>query len=31
MPEDLPSPEKSLKQIEKEDKNKLVNVEENGV
>ena len=27
----MPSPEKSLKQIEKEDKNKLVNVEENGV
>ena len=31
MPEDLPTPEKSLKQIEKEDKNKLVNIEENGV
>lgn len=31
MPEDLPTPEKSLKQIEKEDKNKLVNIEENGL
>ena len=31
MPEDLPTPEKSLKQIEKEGKNKLVNIEENGL
>lgn len=31
MPEDLPTPEKSLKQIEKECKNKLVNIEENGL
>ena len=31
MPENLPTPEKSLKQIEKEGKNKLVNIEENGL
>ena len=26
MPEELPTPKKSLKQIEKENKNKLVNI-----
>ena len=31
MPEDLPKPDKSLKQIEKDAKNKLVNIKENGV